>query len=290
MMAAIAAAFSPMQSRKGCGRSRPSAAIGVQAQGRPAARLSITLPLMPAPKLSGATVSRTRVEYLGQIVDVADCDNAIAAQPQQCLRHLAADQQALNIRTLLTHQRHDLADQPARRVLVRRVAEPADESEPTPPCKRRRDGLGADRPRHDVDVDPAHLLAQYVRLKTRMGDDRVGGRGRDALQQSHAIAQRCQFRTVFGGGLTGIAEVMQVRDAVDDAPSRKIMPGKRKIFRRVRDAMQVDRDRTCEPGDAARPRPIRRPAAGRISFPWLREAPPRSRRASGSPAAANVTS
>jgi SAM domain (Sterile alpha motif) len=40
-------------------RCSPSAAVGVITQGTPAARLSSTLPLMPAPKRSGATVRRT---------------------------------------------------------------------------------------------------------------------------------------------------------------------------------------------------------------------------------------
>jgi hypothetical protein len=60
MARAMASTPSATRSGRGAGSIRPSAATGDTTQGMPAAKLSRTLPLIPAPNRRGATVSRTR--------------------------------------------------------------------------------------------------------------------------------------------------------------------------------------------------------------------------------------
>jgi hypothetical protein len=84
--------------------------------------------------------------------------DAVAAQLADLLGQTAADQNAFDAGLSLAHQRHDLVDQPARRIEIGLVAVTADEGQTAALPKRARRRPHRHRPAHGIGQNAADQL------------------------------------------------------------------------------------------------------------------------------------
>ena len=97
------------------------------------------------------------VKHLRQIRDMTNGHHTAVAQAANIVGHVTAHQQTPDARIMLPNQRHNLPDQPARRVLVRRMTVATDKRDVVPLgewniCWSRRY-----RPAHDMNVGATNL-------------------------------------------------------------------------------------------------------------------------------------
>ena len=224
MAAAYAAGSSASSSTSLPGASpMPSVPTLVVTTGMPAASASQTLPLMPAPKRSGATEMRC-ASSSGSIAGTSPTTST--SGPASAFTSAVGRKPAIVRRgagLLGPHERHDLAVQPGDGVRVRLVQEVADEQEPVATRGTRRVVADVVDDADDVHRRRRELGADRIRVVLGHRHEGVGLGVHGELAEARLGRAAGEHRIALQLGVSLLAHVVHV-DRVDHDASPRCVP------------------------------------------------------------------